>query len=1071
MEIASIDQLIALWPKGTFRLKAGGREYEAPCPFCPAEPDSLYETINGRPISFTGGDRLFRRPNGTFGCRVCEAAGRGQGRSNKGFYTIRAIAERFGFSVSTTFSHVSQEDLKPSKPIHSLWYTGQVEDAHQKVKYDFWYGKYGWSKETVDEFKLGYGELYDWHGPAHLIPMNDVRRPDQEPLEGWYIAARNDHPSAPKVKSPGSNTGFFWLIQRDPSDKTVIMAESPNENITHSVLGYKNTFAAFASGIIDREMVAWLWEQGYRHMIIAGDNDSAGQKFIEHLGTWAYDVGFDTIEYPQWPSSCPAKCDTSDLYKDNESNAVATRAQFESWLVDFTPVPAPEIPIDLDDEDREIFPREVLRGSGPDSVYGRIVRFRETYDRDRPFGKGKMHISAPPPGTGKTQAMIRDVEDQAELYLVQREIERLAKEQELADLEKELVAETDEKEREEFLKKIQQVRWTLESWSVTAYAWYGQYKQQWKGLEHFGAKKHLWFNFEARNETNCANFEIAQKLGENNHNNGNYCKSACPLRDACRQKGYLAQEEERRKYPITFFRHNNIFMTISSDYPKGIVIDENPTRLMEAHLEIKPNDLNPFDLKREETLEDNYTYCILKDLMTAIRQSMSYNAGAKDGNPEYRLSGADFFRLVDRQLRASGMTIEQMLEPLDTETLEEYQPNFYGGDKRFIKLRCVPDLIRVMQHELPHFTKDNHHQRPSCIHLISGKLFVFAQERVRIPSAIPLYVLDGTPLPELYIAMFNREADVFRPDMVNANCQTIVLGGGDFPKSTFNSEVGRYLQKRKQQAKKIVAKSDPNNPIDVESLPHSAEAYQSQMLQDAIQLIVGVAELHKQLLVVSYKDMKQILKELITLEYPKLTKKLAWGHYGALRGTNEYEDYEAVLLIGAYRIPYNSAYLYISMWASLLGREEPLDPTLIKRKKKYHGTDEVGELISFNSDFARRYIEALETADAIQAYGRIRGHSSDAKKTIYVAAKRPLTRHTTKVIKRIEFIKQFVVTVEKVQKQFIIDQMLNNFDLFGEYRKPTFRQITQACGGSNSSIKKILAEIDASGMFPTKEKA
>lgn len=1065
MEIQSIDQLIALWPNNSFRVKPGGREFEGPCPFCPAEPDSTYIEINKRPISFTGTDRFFMRANKTFGCRFCEAAGRGQGRSVAGWYNMRGLSERFGFTIAEDLKNFDYTIIT-SKPIHSLWFDDEVKTAHLKVHYDFWWNRCRWNKETVDTFQLGYGQLYDWHGPAHLIPMKDVRKPYEQPIEGWYIAARNDHASKPKVKSPGPNAGFFWLIETDSTDKTIAFSEGEKENITHRVLGYKNVAAAFGSTNINKEMLAYLWERGYRHLILTGDNDAAGQKFNQRLGQWATELGYETILYPLWPSSCPSGCDTTNLLRDNEGDPKATRAQFESWLVEFVNVAPPELPVDDDDEDvREAFSRDELRGSGPNSVYGQIKKFREGYDRNRPYGQGLAHVAAAPPGAGKTQAMIRDVEEQAEEYLIQRAEERLRKEHELYDLQQETNKELDPKLREELLKKIQQAQWALESWSVNAVAWYSPLKAQWEGLKHFDIKQHLWFNFEARNESNCANYDIAKTLGENNHNNGRYCETVCPLRDHCREHGYLAQDKKRREYPITVFRHNNIFMTIASDYPRGVVIDENSTKLLEAFLEIKPNELNPFDPNREDHLEDDYTYLLLKDLMMAVRQAMAYNAGAKTADPEHRVSGAGFFRLVANQLRLFGLTLEPLLEAIDAEALEEYHPNFYGIDKKFIKLRCVPDLIRIMQRELQAFTKDNNNEKPSCIHLVAGRLYVFAQERARIPASIPLFILDGTPFPELYEAMFNRKVCIFKPDMINQNCRTIVIGGKDWTKSEFNTQVGRYLQRRKQQAKKIVAKSDPTNPINVDELPHSAEAYQSKMIQEAIQLIVGVSEKHKSLLVVSYKDMKQLLQEIMSVEYPKLKKKLAWEHYGNLRGTNVYENYEAVLLIGAYRIPYDSAYLYISMWANLLGYDEPIESALIKRRQKYHGTDQSADIVSYSSSFAKRYIDFIEKSEAIQAMTRHRPHSSEAEKWIYVAAKRPMARHTTQVTTKIEFMKQFVMTVEKLQKQFIIDQMSENLRLFGSAKKPTFKQVVEKCGGSNSTVKKIFAEIDVSGQF------
>lgn len=1056
MQITTIDDLVALWPDSApIELKPGGRERGGPCPFCTHDSASTLKVINGKTIYFSGTDRLVLRDNNTMYCRVCNAQGRGHGVG--GNWYMRDLQNLFGFTIAAELSKSERSHEDSAGPIQLLWFDRDVEEAHKNVHYDFWWDKCRWPKEVVDEFKLGYGTLFSWHGPAHIIPMDGVQKYYQEPLLGWYISARSETHKIRKVKNKGSNAGHFWLKQRKPETRTVIIAEGEKENITHAMLGYENTFAAFGSTIIYKDMLKWLWEQGYRHLILAGDNDEAGQAFNQKLAGWAQGLSFDSVEAPLWPSFAQEGWDTTDLLVHNNGDVQLTRQQFDSWLAECIVLPPPAMEISDDGPDREIYPREELRGKGPNSVEGRVRRFIETYE------KNSMALLSPSAGTGKTHTLVTLVEEWAREHLLQRAEERLNVERDLYNLQMELRQVTDEETRIAILEKIKSIENRLADWSVAGVAWLSLFKSQWSDFQHFNIDKSLWFEFKARNETNCGNFEIANELGQNNHSIGRFCETTCPLRDMCKKTGYLSQDAERRSKPITVFRHNQIYMTVLSEYPKAVIIDENITPLLEEPLIIKPHQLNPFDPDKENDLEDDYEYMLLKNFMQAVRQAMSFNAGATMEDPDRNVHGADVFRLIEAQLDRMGMPFEETLNIFNVDVLNLYQPNFYGDSAKHVKLRCAHDLIKVLQRELPAYLEDKNHKKPSCLHLIEGKLHVFVAERVRLPASVPLICLDATAMTETYQAMFNRKIEEFRPDMVNPNCETIVLNGTDYPKKTFNYQLGKYTAERKQLAKQkeIYVKSDPNNPIQVEDLPHGQEAYGSELMQDVIQLINAVAAVHKDLLVVSYKDLKELAYDIFKTEYPDVFKKIAWGHYGNLRGTNLYEDYEAALLIGAYRVPYEQVYLYVSMWASLLGYDDPINPEIVRKNRRYHGTQEIAEYVTFASAFADRYVNAREEAEMQQCLERIRPHASEAKKTVYVAAKRPITRHTTKIMRKIEFVKNFVGTRSKTIKQFVTDYMQQQIELFGadKAKPPTYLQIAKVCGGSHSTIRKVLKEM------------
>jgi hypothetical protein len=1057
-ELRSLKELPAIWPANTMRLKPGGNEYEGPCPFCPKDHSTTYKIINGETRSFTGADRFIVWIQ-TKGCYCRNCAQRGEGRNGNGWYSLKDVSQRLGFTISDDLKPVRAEDLEEDDPITMLWSDAMVANAHKRVDYDWWFEKCGWSRELVDEFQLGYGTLYQRMGEAHLIPMH-IQKAFEVPLEGWYLAARK--PGQKGERNPGSSKHFFWLVEKDRESKTVVLCESEKNNPTHVAIGYKNTVATFGAGNKNKKILEYLWSLGYRHLILAGDNDDAGREMTERFGKWAQQLKYETVRVIDWPTDFKVKGDTTDLHADNEGNSEATRIQFDSWLSDFA-LPQYEETIV---EDVQIVDLEELRGEGPNSIYGTIKDFLGTYTAKRNYGRGRLLLLAVPPGAGKTHTSVRVVQELARDYLVERAAHKRDVENRRDDLVQEYESAVDQTEREELSKAIHQLEMKLEDWSVTAVAWFGQYVNQWADLQRIGIDPDLWYDFKARSEENCGNFDTVQQLAMKHHDIGAFCKNGCPLREMCKANGYLSQEKERHSKPITFFRHGNLPQPMASEYPKGLLIDENPTALWEQFLSIDADDLYPFYPERETYYQEDDHYQMLKTLMTAIRAAMSANAGAKEylddkrtkRNPEYRYSGAAFYRLVENQLRLQGTTLPQIMDDLKQDAADLFHPNFISMNNQeapTIRLRCVPDLLKTMQRELVAYIENPMHRAPSCVHLISGKLLVFPVERLTIPSRVPVIVADGTALPQLYEAMFNRDLEIFRPEIRNPNCRTIIIGGSDWLKSVFNREVGPLVQRRKKAEKQLIAKSDPSKPINFEDLPMGDDFNESKFIEEAIVLIKGVAEENEKLLVIGFKDLRYLLEDHLVREYPHLKDKVAWGHYGAMRGTNFYEDYPAVLLIGAFRIPYDAAYLYISMWATLLGITEEIDDNTVQKFMRYDGQQEGYEYRTFENPFADAYVNAREQAEMRQSVERIRPHASQMEKTIYVAAGRPAIKAVTEVVRKKEFLDRYRVTKDKILKNHLLKVGRTSVEMFGKIVLPTFAVLEKEFKMSRTDITKV----------------
>lgn len=1008
------DEIQSQWP---------GLQYETshsqkgPCPYCPPDHSTVY---NANGIGFTGTDRCYLKRNG-MGCRVCKREGRGKG----GWYTVKDLYVRFGLTPPDDAQLNFPE--KGERPLVNLWHESQVIEAHKHVDYAFWQEKYGWGKDVVDRFRLGWGDIYtNFIGPAHLIPTQATHY-ENGLIPGYYMSARN---KGRKIRTPGSPAKHYWLLETDATTKTVFIGEGEKEPITAVARGIAaNAVCTFSSDNIGKGLLESLWTKGYRHLILGGDHDAAGKHFNEKLTRWAKELQFHSCKFIDWPEDLPEGTDTTDVYRDGGS--------VEDWLVEVS-LKIEVLPATT--HDIVILSKDILRGDGPMSMKGQLREFIDTYEPNTMF------ILATPMGAGKSKALVDFIEERAVWWLERKKQARLALIDEIEDLTQQLEAETETEVKDNLRRVVQQKNRKLEEWSYASIGFFGQYIDQWDSLLDLGINTDLWFNFEARNENNCDNYGLVQRLGAKNHDIGGYCNSGCPLKDRCLQRGYLKQEEDVRSKPIIFFRHNSLLKRpIDLD---EFYVDENPSHLWTTPLDLTQRDLYPFDL--DKNYEDEWDWDQLKAFMAAVRAAMSTNAGAGQEN---QIMGADFLRLVQDQL--GEVKLRDMLEMFSKELLEAYQPTFHGGsDNPDLKLRCVKELVKVMLRELTWFEDNPNHKLVSCMTLIDGKLRIMGQNTLKIPSRVPVVVADGTAPQEILEIAFGRESKIFRPEIRNDKCVTTVIKGSNWTKGQLNRETAGKVGRPKKVA-----------GVDVSTLPGTDHITDSKYIQEAVTLINGLAEKHGQLFVVMYQLLRNILENQIFDTHPHLRNKIAFGHYGATRGTNKFKDWPAALLIGAYRIPYDVLYQQICMWAVLGAREYVIDKTLVEKELAYDGIDgDYGSYITFAHHFADSIVRQVEESELRQASERIRAHSSDQPKWIYTAFERPALRAVTRTVKKAVFLDEFRPSKRQLIRKLLLEGARNNLEFKGEWKYPSQAQIAREVGCSNREIQEVKKQLKEEGL-------
>jgi len=179
--------------------------------------------------------------------------------------------------------------------------------------------------------------------------------------------------------------------------------------------------------------------------------------------------------------------------------------------------------------------------------------------------------------------------------------------------------------------------------------------------------------------------------------------------------------------------------------------------------------------------------------------------------------------------------------------------------------------------------------------------------------------------------------------------------------------------------------------------------------------------------------------------HPDLARRVVWGHYGALRGTNRYEDCDAVVLIGCPRQPYEEVYERASAYGALL--ELPyIKPDLTVVPAPYDGRYEGAVIPQFADPFARRLVNLVEVGEVVQALERIRLHTSPKPKTAYLAMTRPAARFVTEV--------QPLSSVLIGKYQRVIDYIIAA--KAEQNRTPTYRELQEKFNLSSKTIARIV---------------
>lgn len=1036
--------LQTLFPSVTQR----GNTWNSPCPMC--IPDSTELVYQG--FSFYGEDRLvWFVDTKTFYCREC--ARNGLGRGGNGYYKLVDISNKLGTSADID----SEVLTKPKEsPLLYLWDDFLINRAHLLVEREYW-KQFGWGDSLINKFKLGKGTLVSEDGVAHVIPMRIERIFKNEeddvlgPIDLYYIAARKQ--GVPPKRNPGSVKNFWWRIPSTTSlPKGVVLAEGEKDAITLSYMFPEyDVITAFGASSWTEVKSSLLVT--YKSVIVFGDYDTAGQSFNDQLMVHANKFGF-TLRFMDWgKTGMEQGSDITDLFSIHKE---ASRLLVEKSLQVFVSTYQPPSLIHSPVEGEESFVTvDELRGAGERSLTGIIEGYLTSYE------PGEALLLAAPPGVGKTFTLVRTATGMAkqglELDLVA--LARLREEE--ASLRKQLVVTVDEELRKELADSYKAVQAEIEGFSFARIAWYGQYRDGFTGLLDNGMSEEICFDYRARDANNCSNFELVVKLGSNNHVIGEYCSLGCPFKASCEAGGYLSQERRRKEKPITYFRHQHLTGELPNEYTRLTIVDENPSHVIDGEpLFALPVDLVNHQQGWDIDISDYASVEALTTLTRVLRMVCGLTNGQparfEDGvkNPMHTISGSAVLKLIDSTIKSLGgdQTLDSVLSQINPKTLDKFQPTFISGDSETIRKRCVGEIYRGLVRELPRYQKDGDNQAPTCLHLTGGGIELYAASKFGVPKSSPLIVADATAFPDLYSAMFaNREIKVFEPLVRNPLTKTTVIVGSDWTKGQLMSELGEAIRAMKRVVPTVTTLL--GEEIRLDAAPNT-ENLESTMLRHAKIMLKYFSVRHKQTLVVTHKDLRGLFETLFPYE------NISYAHYGQLRGSNAYQSYEAVCLIGAFRIPYDIVWKKVQAWASLLGLEEHIPNETVVEDIYFPDSTEISSHRTFKNPFAKKFVTMIEVGELVQSAERIRPHTNqEGEKHVYISASRPGLRYGTRFVSKAKFLEE--ISPESKQSNIrneLLREAEESYKKMGVVVLPSYAVLAKKYGVSFSTIKEHRTE-------------
>lgn len=826
--------------------------------------------------------------------------------------------------------------------------------------------------------------------------------------------------------------------------------------VIHIAEGEKSTIALWQMGLAPVATTTAgsdVWEDDWSREIlergvvmvnIYGDDDTAGDSFVKTVRRSFLRVKDEfpeidtlTVRALAWPDfdtgTGRSKKDPYDILAEWGSNAGAI---ISKMLANAKDLVDPKVGL-MRAEIGPIMDLDVIRGEGPDSLYGRFKYFYENFRKEF-YSKEDEELDQPETstalvdrsfaGSGKTRAAVRLVEEAAldREEQLQRRDERKQQHKEEAEriLARYEAGELDLTDDDLALFKR---RVKYKPSERTAFLYIAPFKRSWEDILRIRQHPKLWFPLEARSTSNCKYYDTQARIAAKGYTVMNrLCKGSCPFREMCAEQPgqYMQQFEELYKYPIVFLRHPHLLMRDLTKRAKLVIIDEDPNAEYMKQLRIDDSDFDTEDSLRDLlvdfSVEETNAVIALAD---ALKRSLGRLA-SKSKDILYR-AGPDVLRLVNAQLSTSEYgvhTLESLAEAITPEVMERLDTRTPEALLNPDTIQEAPsgyfvDLLRVVLEEAQeHYHKlyeDPDYRWNSRVNIIGHNYAFYPMTPFPIPMKTPVIALDATGSPVKYKKSLGRDILDNKSLVREPATATFVFMGSGFSISAIRkdahetSAIPADLLKNEWAAvaRAVIEGNDEaaEDALDADALE---QLDLNAAISDALKVIQQIAVRHDNLFVVTYKALEKKLKDEMWKISVELSLKLEWGHFRALRGSNEFEHMDAVLIIGTPRPPLVETAMALS---ALFHDEELLDLSLGRVALPYHSTGALpgAKTTMFADPRTHDFINELEAGEIEQDLARIRPHTSKRGKFVYLLTERPAAPWVTHMVDYRKVVEQF----------------------------------------------------------------
>jgi hypothetical protein len=1024
--IRTVEELWSLFPEVIHK---GGAEYATACPFC------------GQKGELGGEDRfIWWIDKAHCWCRV-----------EQRIYHYTDIAAAFNETLDPDFQEKSALDAaasrqekefdlagqrivpSPEAMFKGLWTQGQVDAAHAAVDRGYW-RKFGWDDATIDRFQLGYGEFHGELG--HIIPMH-VSNSVGDVSQNYYIASRLAVPRGKqkvirnsKYVKGQNGKDYFWYLPGDDTS-TILLAEGEKDGITASFLGF-SVAVAYGTAAWGIPLTQYLKKLGYTTILVAQDYDDAGNKLVAEVQKNAQRLGGLTVRKLDWDAYTGEKSDGLDITNLLERHAAHTRelllemfagesagereeiedtsAASKRFIQNFIEV---DSTYQVDAAIAAVTPIDDIRAEIKTELQEYIDHYRSKY-RDSVF------LLCAPPGSGKSYAAVEEAERVAMESMQQRQQLYADIQRDLREISAELAAaDSEDEEYPRLQRAFNYLTTKRDRFTFTSVVWFGAFKNgfaELAGDTGLSARPDLWYDFEARSETNCANFKMASKLGEAGHSISKYCSTHCPFAATCRASddGYMHQYDEARQYPIVYMRHPHLWMLENLTGVKLVVVDENAMGEMVKETRITRRKLTSHTHGWDATPGHEKDSARVRLLVHCLVEVLAARSDMTPVHPEFERSSRWLLRQLDIKVREyANQSLEMLInELLDADALKAYQrPPMAGDDEATVTSYVLEPLYRAIREEMPGYLSglpENEH-RPSILYVVGDAIHLYNDQTIKAPEKAPIIYIDGSlpvVLEALPRVMFGRKkSKTYRPTIYNPNSLTVQVRGDDYTKTGLKlSAVGQAIEAAKAAQREDI-------PESVKALQPERQKHVGDKVEEALEIIRYVASLHQQVLVVTHNFWDKRLEEERQLFYPEISN-VTITHYNALRGRNEYKGYDAAVLLGVPRLRVNDLVRYAQVWmwhiAQIDGEDALINPVVSDEReyvpRPYPGTPNGIHIPKYKHWMVSGLSDLYEDGEMVQCGERIRQHSTADDKTIYVFGNVPCTVHVDVVLPNEDFL-------------------------------------------------------------------